>query len=135
MWSMDSRVYEQTLMFLTISIFFMMMSSYKLLKEEESSQSRTGFHFFRTRISNPKYSNNWKFVFIGLRYIQAVVLLFLFYVGVKKINTLQNLGYMSFFIVYTAYEWIYRKTAKLLILFISYFILGQYIFSFAYTKF
>jgi hypothetical protein len=48
---------------------------------------------------------------------------------------MQNLGYMAFFIIYTAYEWIYRKTGKMLIFFISFFILGQYIFSFAYTKY
>jgi hypothetical protein len=36
---------------------------------------------------------------------------------------------MVFFVVYTAYEGIYRKTAIFLILFMSFFILSQYYFS------
>ena len=36
---------------------------------------------------------------------------------------------MVFFVIYTAYENIYRKTSKLLVLFISTVIFAQYLFS------
>lgn len=43
-----------------------------------------------------------------------------------NLKSLRNLGYMVFFVVYTAYENIYRKTSKLLILFMSFFIMVRY---------
>ena len=55
------------------------------------------------------------------------MLMFLFIRGFSSsINNLQNLGYMIFFVVYTAYENIYRKTSKLLCLFTAFFIIMQY---------
>jgi hypothetical protein len=39
---------------------------------------------------------------------------------------------MVFFVIYTAYEEAYRKSSKLLILYISSFIFGQYFFSLVY---
>jgi hypothetical protein len=42
---------------------------------------------------------------------------------------------MLFFVAYTASEYLYRKTSKLLVLFICFFILGQYYFSLVYRKF
>ena len=43
-----------------------------------------------------------------------------------NLKSLRNLGYMVFFVIYTAYENIYRKTSKLLIVFMSFFILMRY---------
>jgi hypothetical protein len=44
-------------------------------------------------------------------------------------NNLKNIGYMIFFVLYTAYEDLYRRTAWVLILFNASFILTQYFFS------
>jgi len=71
-------------------------------------------------------------VFFFVRHIQSVTLLTLFLIGIADFNNLQNLGFMIFFVIYTAYEEVYRRTSKLLILFIGFFILGNYYISLNY---
>jgi len=88
--------------------------------------------FFKKRITNEKYSGIWKMLFFFFKYIQMFVLLYLFLNGISNLNNLKNLGYMLFFVVYTAYEEVYRKTGVLLILFNASFIMGQYLFTFVY---
>jgi hypothetical protein len=90
---------------------------------------------FESKIVDPKSSNLWKFVFFGLKNIQTVVLIILFINGSDHINNLENLGYMLFFVIYTTYEKLYRKTSKLLTIFISFIIFGQYFFSLTYHFF
>ena len=51
------------------------------------------------------------------------------------LNRLRNLGFMLFFVVYTASEYLYRKTSKILVVFIAFFICGQYYFSLVYHNF
>jgi hypothetical protein len=63
------------------------------------------------------------------------VLLLVFVYGLKNLYTVKNLGFMVFFVVYTAYEWLYRKTGVILILFTSFFIVAQYYFSLHYRIF
>jgi hypothetical protein len=82
--------------------------------------------FFRKRITDPRFSNMWKLVFFGTRYIQSFGLALMFVHGLRDLYTVQNLGFMIFFVVYTAYEELYRRTSVLLIIFISIFIVGQY---------
>jgi len=60
------------------------------------------------------------------------VLATLFLNGIGNINSVKNLGFMIFFVVYTAYEEIYRRTSNLLIIFISFFILARYYMSLNY---
>lgn len=59
----------------------------------------------------------------------------MFIYGLRDLNTVQNLGFMIFFVVFTAYEKLYRRTSVLLVLFISIFIVGQYYFSLHYQIF
>lgn len=63
------------------------------------------------------------------------MLLLVFLYGLKNLYTVKNLGFMVFFVVYTAYEWLYRKTGVILILFVSFFIVAQYYFSLHYRIF
>lgn len=51
------------------------------------------------------------------------------------INELRNLGFMVFFVTFTAQEWLYRKLNFLLIIFVGFFIIGQYYYSLVYMKF
>lgn len=88
--------------------------------------------FFRKRITDPRFSNMWKLVFFGTRYIQSFGLALMFVHGLRDLYTVQNLGFMIFFVVYTAYEELYRRTSVLLIIFISIFIVGQYYASLHY---
>lgn len=129
-WEMKVRMEEQTLMFLTLATFYMMISCMRMT--QKSSGQEDLIQFFRKRIADPRFSNGWKFLFMFLRYIQSVVLLFLFFNGISNLNNFKNLGFMVFFVVYTAYEEIYRQTSILLILFTSFYIFGQYFFSLTY---
>jgi hypothetical protein len=42
---------------------------------------------------------------------------------------------MLFFVIYSTYESAYRRTGKLLTVFVSFFIFGQYLFSLVYRNF
>lgn len=89
--------------------------------------------FFEERIQN-HYHVIWKIIYLTAKYWHYLVLLFLFLNG-KEINKLRNLGFISFFTVYTASEWLYRETSVLLNVFISFFIFGQYYFSLTYYRY
>jgi hypothetical protein len=120
LWTFHQTVLEQSFMYITLLMFYMMISCYSLMSQGEKENML--IKFFKKRVSDPRFSNNWKIVFFSMRYVQSIVLLFLFLKGISNINNLKNLGFMIFFVVYTAYEDIYRKTSSLLILFISFFI-------------
>lgn len=85
--------------------------------------------FFIDRCTLPKYSKNWKIIFMGSRYAQSILLFFLFVRGFSDLNNILNLGYLIFFAVYTAYENIYRRTCIILVLFVGTKIVGEYYYS------
>jgi hypothetical protein len=74
-------------------------------------------------------------VFFGLKHIQTIVLVMLFLNGSDNINNLESLGFMLFFVIYTTYEQLYRRTSKVLTIFVASFIFGQYWFSLQYHHF
>lgn len=78
------------------------------------------------KIQSPNASVGYKFAYFILKYIHTLVLVILFIQGSGKLNSARSLGFMLFFVVYTAYPGTYRSTSFLLIIFISYFILAQY---------
>lgn len=108
-------------MLITLLLFYMMISSY--VKRVDNQNVENGLiRFFRERIQKGKV--RWIWVFYACRWSHVVILVILFCSGVKNLNCVNNLGYMAFFVVYTAYEHIYRKTCRILIFFSSFFILG-----------
>lgn len=129
-WDMYSQVFEQTLMFLILICFSMMFACISITQSQEDSEIRSNLlRFFIDRCTQPKYSKNWKMVFLSTRYAQSVLLFFLFIRGITDLNNILNLGYLIFFAVYTAYENIYRKTSMILVLFIGQRIIGEYYYS------
>ena len=54
------------------------------------------------------------------------MLLAVFMTGVSALEEYKSLGFMVFFIIYTAYESVYRKTSFLLVIWIAFFILERY---------
>lgn len=120
---------EQFFMLVTLLLFYMMISSY--LKAIDNKPAENGFiRFFRIRIHAKKVL--WIWVFFFCRYVHLVILVYLFYRGVSDLDCFNNLGYMIFFVVYTAYESIYRKTGGILIFFTASFVVLQYFFSLHY---
>lgn len=93
---------EQSFMYITLVLFYMMISCHSLLSQNDKENIL--IKFFKKRVADPRFSNNWKLVFFSFRYIQAIVLMTLFLKGISNINNLKNLGFMIFFVVYTAYE-------------------------------
>ena len=71
-------------------------------------------------------------LFFACRWAHIIILISLFVKGVLSLNCINNLGYMAFFAIYTAYEGVYRRTGKILIIFSSIFIIGQYFYSLHY---
>ena len=127
-WDMASETIEQSLMYCVLLCFFMFPSCYAMISLGNSKNKLLAF--FETRCLEPKYSNKWKYIFFSMRYIQSLMLGFLFFRGFStSINNLQNLGYMIFFVIYTAYEKLYRQTSWLLCLFTAFFIIMQYFVS------
>lgn len=59
----------------------------------------------------------------------------LFANGASNFNTLEHLSYIMFFVAFSANMELYRKGASLLIMFVSFFIFAQYVYSLVYFKF
>ena len=76
----------------------------------------------------------WKFLFYVLKYIQTAVLVGIFLSGSDNLNTFKNLGFMVFFVIFTASEQLYRQWSRILILFTSFFIFGQYAYFLTYKS-
>ena len=84
-------------------------------------------NYFKLKLHDRVYDNNcsimWKFLFYALKSVHILVLISLFYTGYQNLDTFQNLGFMVFFVVYVTNDTLYRKTSKLLVVFIAFFIL------------
>jgi hypothetical protein len=63
-------------------------------------------------------------LYLCLGHLHVIILLILLLESITSLNNLENIGFMVFFVVYAASETIYRKTSFLLVIFISFFILG-----------
>ena len=111
----------------------MTISCFKLTFEY--IQNEMLIDLFTTKIQSRDSSILWKFSFFILKNIQTLVLVILFYDGSSDINHVRNLGIMIFFVIYTAYENLYRKTSKLLTIFFAFFIVSQYYFSLVYKSY
>ncbi len=155
-WKMKNPILEQSIMYFTLAIFFMMIigasvspKNKKTLQNKDLENSAGTLHinlnlidshtnkkvraenellaFFTKRVTHKKFSHNWKIIFLLTIHIQTVVLLGVFIMGLSALDQYKSLGFMVFFIIYTAYESVYRKTGILLIYWISFFILESYI--------
>ena len=113
---------------------FWLMTSATYLSVEHEQNKTLKDEFFK-RLLDPTRSKLWKFAFYLFRYIQLLVLLTLFLFGEQHIDLLPNLVYICAFVVYTTYERLYRKSSKLLIVFLALQILGQYFFGLKYHMF
>ena len=126
---MNQSTFEQFFMLITLLLFYMMISIYVKRRDMKNVENRV-IGFFRVRIQNRKIG--WIWVFYCCRWAHILILVTLLALGVQNLNCINNLGYLAFFIIYTAYESAYRYTCRVLILFSSVFILGQYIYSLHY---
>lgn len=119
--NMAKPLLEQFLMLITLMTFYFMIAAYIKRVDNVKTENRL-IRFFKDKIKNKKVG--WIWVFFSLRWIHVIILISLFIKGILNLNCINNLGYMGFFAIYTAYEDIYRKTGRILILFSSIFILG-----------
>lgn len=117
-------------MLITLLFFYMMISAYIKRRDMQNVENRV-IGFFRTRIQERR-NIGWIWVFYSCRWAHILILITLLGLGVQNLNSINNLGYLAFFVIYTAYESAYRYSCRILILFNSVFILGQYIYSLHY---
>jgi hypothetical protein len=129
---MENPILEQFLYFVILSLMFMSIACFKL--SFEFPQNKYIINIFIEKIYDKNCSIMWKFLFLFLKYIQSIVLITLFVQGSDNLNHLKNLGFMIFFVAYTASEKLYRSTSVFLTIFIAFFLLGQYYFSLNYKK-
>lgn len=107
----------------------MMIAIYVQRIDKKNVENRL-IRFFKDKIKEKKVG--YIYIFFMCRWAHVLILISLFVKGVLYLNCINNLGYMAFFAIYTAYEYIYRRTGKILIFFSAIFIIGQYFFSLHY---
>lgn len=123
-------VLEQLLYFSILACFYMSVSCFKLAFTHNQDKGMKSYFFKRCRDSTV-----YKFLFFFLKHIQTLVLICLFFNGAQNLNHFRNLGFMLFFVIYTASMELYRKTSKALVLFVAFFIVGEYFYSLEYHRF
>lgn len=118
---MKIPILEQMFMVLILLVFSMMISSY--MRRLDNPNVENGLiRFFKKRIHGKQLK--WIWVFYSCRFIHVIILIYLFQRGIENLDCFNNLGYMVFFVLYTAYEGFYRQTGWVLIFFTSLFILA-----------
>ena len=130
---MKFPIAEKILYFVILANLFLFLSCMKLVQDHKQETLLKNFMY--KKIKEGTNSIGWNFLYFFFKYIQCIVLVILFINGAGQLNNLRNLGFMIFFIVYSASEEAYRNTGNLLIIFLAYFIVGQYAFSLIYLEF
>ena len=113
---------EQFLYFFNLALLFLCISCYWI--QFKFNQNRLLIDLFIDKVTDSHASISWKFLFFALKYIHWLVLFLLCWSGANNLNHFKNLGFMTFFVVYTLSEYAYRKTCKLLVVFVAFFIIG-----------
>ena len=131
---MKMPIMEQFLYFFILALFCMTVSCYKLAYDINQGDSMMNF-LINKIVVRERGQIAWNMLFFILKYIQSVALIALFVNGSNNLNHLRNLGFMFFFVVYTSSEYLYRRTSKCLVMFIAFFVGGQYYFSLVYRKY
>lgn len=126
--------WELTLMFSILILLGLMYPARQrfLAYERHHKGSDMQKDLIVSKIQDKHSSILWNIMFICiLEMHNLVIFLMLFATGSETFNLFQ-LGFMLFFVVYSASEWVYRKTSIVLPIFIGFFIMGQYWWSVSY---
>jgi hypothetical protein len=117
---MENPIAEQCLYFFILCNLAFCVSclflSFRFDQDEEL------INFWKEKIKNKRIF--WMMLYLCLGHLHVIILLILLLESITSLNNLENIGFMVFFVVYAASETIYRKTSFLLVIFISFFILG-----------
>ena len=135
-WDFEMKfpIIEQFLYFFILALFCMTVSCFKLAHDINQNDSMLNF-LINKIVVRERGQMAWNMLFFVLKYIQSVALIALLVNGSNNLNHLRNLGFMFFFVVYTSSEYLYRRTSKCLVMFIAFFVGGQYYFSLVYRKY
>jgi hypothetical protein len=86
-WPMEDRMSEQVFFYLTLATFVMMPYCLNAIHNNQNKENSL-LSFFTLRIKNAKYWNTfWIIKFQFCKYIQLTLLCFLFYNGMKNLNS------------------------------------------------
>ena len=113
---LEHPLLEQVLYFSIVCLFWLMVSCTYLSVSIDQNKYIKSLYF--DKILHPKASKKWKFSFFFLRYIHLFVLMAMFINGMKKINCLQNLAYILFFVIFLTFDKVYRKFSIIMVVFI-----------------
>ena len=87
------------------------------------------------KIFHPKSSKRWKMSFYFFKNVHLLVLFAMFLNGMMKIDCLENLTYILFFVIFLTFDKIYRKMSIIMVCFMCFEILMQYYFGLKYHSF
>jgi len=147
-----TMLWEQALYFFNLSMLFLSISCYRIvyllqqkeakgkgieLKASEFTQdgSDTVTLYILKKLKSPYSNTIWKVSFYIFRYIHVIMLFALLCEAAPDLNHFRALGFMVLFAFWTISEKLYRKTVKILIFFMSFFIVNQYYYSLTYKRF
>lgn len=137
---LEMPILEQSLYFVNLAFFFMSISCVKLgfdtrmVGYAETSQDAM-VELITRKIIDKNSSSLWRIGFFIGQYIHVITLCYLFILGTEDMDKMRSLAFMIFFTFYTASESLYRKTNKLLLLYMCYLILGAYYYSLVIQRF
>ena len=124
---------EQLLYFCILSLFWLMIScTYLSISIDQNKYLKAVYY---EKILHPKASRKWKFSFVFFRYIHLGVLLAMFLNGMQRIDCLENLTYILFFVIFLTFDKIYRKFSIIMVIFMCTEIVLQYYFGLKYHTF
>lgn len=114
---------ELLLTYIVILMFCMMIPGKKLL----NSKSLEIKCFILNKMESKESNVLWKLLFYLMQYLHLIILIVMMVIGIKE--SMQGICFMILFIIYSSSTTLYRKSAVLLVILISYFIWGQYFFT------
>ena len=137
-WDLKMPILEQWLFFIILSLFVMMISGLKASLQIDGDDHGGDMYFnniYKKKLISSHTSILWKLTLYPLRRVHYLIFIILFVIESrteKSINHFMNLGFIFFFAVYITFDWLYRKTAIILLVFMSWFIISQYYYSLHY---
>lgn len=127
----NAKMFEMAMLYLNLLLVCLMIPAKVRLNDYRATHPNKdmAFDFLSGKINDQEAAIGWSFLFIFLMNLHTVMLLVLVFFGQTGNFTVFQLGNMMFFVVYSASDYLYAKTSILMPLFMSFFILAQYLYS------
>ena len=110
-------------MFLTLACFLRLALSLSQ-EDDELTKQQQMLH----KLGSSKTRIVYKFLFLSLIYVEYPLMVFLVCAGLTEMD-IYHVAMLLFFVTYTAYPSIIKKSTAILLLYANFFVLEKYIYS------